>query len=360
MSTHPVRFKPRKGRGAGFNPNNRFEQDQRAAFDDGWGALDEPLAPLRTTLGIDTARSIISSNDSPDIPFDLSVNPYRGCEHGCVYCFARPTHAYYGLSPGLDFESHLLYKPNAAELLRKELSRKRYQCKPIALGINTDAYQPVERELKITRQLLEVMHDFNQPVSIVTKSALIERDLDLLVPMAKKNQVGVMLSITTLNHELARKMEPRATAPQRKLRTLKTLSEAGVPVGILIAPLIPALNDAEMETILQTCHEHGAATAAYVMLRLPHEVKDLFETWLQDHYPLKAEHVLNLMRSIHSGKLYNAEFGARMRGQGEYADLLSKRFKLACKRLGLNQERHSMDCSQFKAVEEDTGQLSLF
>jgi DNA repair photolyase len=323
----------KKGRGALSNPTGRFEALTKEDFDDGWDALDNYPAKVPTQLFVDTAKTVITYNQSPDIPFDRSINPYRGCEHGCVYCFARPSHAYLGLSPGLDFETKLFYKPKAPELLKAELSAKSYRPAPVALGINTDAYQPAERQLKLTRRLLEVLNDTRHPVSIVTKSALIERDLDLLAAMAKHDLIHVCLSITTLNPDLARRLEPRAAAPKRRLQTLATLAEAGVPVAVLVAPLIPMLNDSEMEAILQQSRDAGAMDAGYVLLRLPHELKDLFAEWLQTHEPLKAAHVMNRIYDSRGGKAYDSTFGVRMRGTGQYADLLAQRFRLAKKNL---------------------------
>lgn len=322
-----------KGRGALSNQTGRFEQLTKEDFDDGWDDADKFPAKIPTQLFVDTAKTIINYNQSPDVPFDRSINPYRGCEHGCVYCFARPSHAYLGLSPGLDFETKLFYKPNAPELLKTELAAKNYRPAPVALGINTDAYQPVERQLRLTRRLLELLCESKHPVSIVTKSSLIERDLDLLTSMSEHNLVHVCLSITTLNTDLARRMEPRAAAPKRRLQTLDTLAKAGVPVSVLVAPLIPMLNDCELETILQQTKNLGALDAGYVLLRLPHEVKDLFAEWLQTHEPLKARHVMNRIYDVRGGKAYDATFGTRMRGTGQYADLLVQRFHLAVKRL---------------------------
>lgn len=324
---------PRKGRGATGNPDNRFEACTREEVDDGWGGLDAQVEPLRTTVQADTARTVIAYNDSPDIPFDRSINPYRGCEHGCVYCFARPTHAYLGLSPGLDFESRLFYKADAAALLRRELARPGYRCAPVALGINTDAYQPLERRLGITRQILEELREHAHPVTLVTKSALIERDLDILGDMARDDLVQVMISITTLDRELARSLEPRAAAPQRRLETLRHLSAAGIPAGVLVAPLIPVLTDAELETILGEARSAGACAAGYVLLRLPHEVKDLFKDWLARHRPLQAEHVMNRLRDCRGGREYDARFGSRMRGEGIFAELLGQRFRKASRDL---------------------------
>lgn len=353
-------MKPHKGRGAVSNADGRYERHTHVAEDDGWGVLDAEPPALKTTVTDEAARTIISRNDSPDIPFDRSINPYRGCEHGCVYCFARPTHAYQGLSPGLDFESRLFAKPNAAALLAEELRKPRYACQVMALGSNTDPYQPIERGRRITRGILEVLAEHHHPVAIVTKSALIERDIDIIAAMAQKNLAIVYISITTLNKELARRMEPRAATPRRRLEILRTLHAAGIPVGVLSAPIIPALNDAEMETILEAAVEVGVRWAGYVLLRLPLEIKDLFQEWLIEHYPLKAEHVMSLIRQSHEGKEYDAAFGVRMRGTGVYADMIEYRFRLACKRLGLNQQRARLDTSQFRVPLRGSDQLTLF
>ena len=352
-------FQPQRGRGALNNPDNRYAEHGRGAFDDGWGTLDEPAPPLRTELFVDTSKSLICYNDSPDILFDRSINPYRGCEHGCVYCFARPSHAYLGLSPGLDFESRIFYKPDAAALLRRELSKPGYQCAPIALGINTDAYQPAERRLGITRSVIEVLAEFGHPFSVVTKSALIERDLDLLAAMAERQLVQVAVSVTTLNRPLARTLEPRAAAPERRLETIRRLRAAGVPVIVLVAPMIPFLNDHEMENILAAVREAGALDAGYVLLRLPHEVKDLFKDWLSTHVPLKAERVMNRIRDCRGGKEYDSRFGTRMRGEGEYADLISRRFRLARNKLGFPGSDTPLDCGQFKVLGR-ARQIDLF
>jgi len=323
----------RKGRGALSNRSGRFEAETREAFDDGWGSLDELPARVPTTLSIDTAKTVISYNQSPDVPFDRSINPYRGCEHGCAYCFARPSHAYLGLSPGLDFETRLFYKPDAPELLREELSARRYRPAPIALGINTDAYQPVERKLGLTRLILEVLQETRHPVSIVTKSALIERDLDILQAMAGEGLAQVAVSVTTLKAELARRLEPRAAAPKRRLQVVERLAAAGIPVSVLAAPLIPMLNDEELEKILTASRKAGAVDAGYVLLRLPLELHGLFSEWLHTHEPLKAERVLQRIFEARGGKAYDSAFGARMTGTGAYADLLGQRFRLAYKRL---------------------------
>lgn len=337
---------PPKGRGTGQRPDSRFADWQREASDDGWPATDDVPAPA-TELRIDTARSVISYNQSPDVPFDRSINPYRGCEHGCVYCFARPSHAWLGLSPGLDFETRLAYKPDAAARLRDELAAPGYRCAPIALGVNTDAYQPVERRLGITREILEVLAACRHPVTIITKSALIERDIDLLSAMARDRLVQVMVSVTTLVPELARTLEPRAAAPQRRLRTIAGLAEAGVPVGVLFAPLIPALNDAEMEAVLAEAAARGAGTAGYGLLRLPREVGPLFEHWLHDHAPERAAHVMSLVRQLRGGRVNDPRFGQRMRGTGPFADLYRQRFARACRQLGIAPRHLTLDTGHF-------------
>jgi len=323
----------KKGRGAVSNRTGRYQTETREEFDDGWGGLEDLPDRLPTQLFVDHAKSVINYNNSPDVPFDRSINPYRGCEHGCVYCFARPGHAYLGLSSGLDFETKLYYKADAPELLRAELAARGYCPAPIALGINTDAYQPVERKLGLTRHILEVLQETRHPVSIVTKSALIERDLDILTGMAAQNLVQIAVSITTLKPELARKLEPRATAPKRRLQTLACLAEAGIPVSVLVAPLIPVLNDEELEKILQEARSAGALDAGYVVLRLPLELKGLFEEWLNTHEPLKASHVLRRIYDTRGGKAYDSTFGIRMSGTGEYADMLKQRYRLALKKL---------------------------
>ena len=345
-----------KGRGATFNPANRFRREQREPVDDGWAAPaeaesgDHDPPPLKTIVRIQPARTIISRNDSPDIPFTQSINPYQGCEHGCVYCYARPTHAYLDLSPGLDFETKLFAKPNAAELLRAELAKPGYRCEPIALGANTDPYQPIEREWKITRAVIEVLAQYDHPLTITTKGALIERDLDLLAPMAEKGLVRVFISIAMLDRELARKLDPRAAAPHRRLQIVKALSAAGVPVGVNVAPVIPQLTDRELEAILEAAANAGATHAAWTMLRLPLEVAPLFRDWLAVHYPLRAEHVMSIVRQIRGGKDNESRFGVRMGGQGEFADLIRKRFAIACKRLELNTDRDApLDTLQFRA-----------
>jgi len=357
-----------KGRGATFNPANRFHADARERYDDGWQAGsesgDEPLPPLRTTVTIQRARTIIAHNDSPDVPFSQSINPYQGCEHGCIYCFARPSHAYLDLSPGIDFETKLYAKPDAAALLRAELAKPGYRCDPIALGTNTDPYQPIEREWKVTRSVLEVLAEHEHPFTIVTKSALVERDIDIIAPMAARRMARVYVSVTTLDGELARRMEPRATAPRRRLQVLKTLSAAGIPVGVMVAPLIPQLNDRDLEAILEAAAANGAQAAGWVLIRLPREVAPLFREWLDTHYPQRAAHVMSLIRQMRGGQDYDAALGARMRGDGEFAALLEKRFIIACRRLGLNRgrEQTGLDTTRFRppARANDARQRSLF
>ncbi|HYS06483.1 MAG TPA: PA0069 family radical SAM protein [Candidatus Dormibacteraeota bacterium] len=352
----------RKGRGAVGNVEGRFETRRLRPEDYGWGTGGDEDAPPRlpTTVTPEKTRTILSRNDSPDIPFDRSINPYKGCEHGCVYCFARPTHSYLGMSPGLDFETKIFSKPEAARLLREELRRPGYRCDVIALGANTDPYQPVERDLNITRAVLEVLWEHRHPVGIVTKSSLVLRDLDLLEPMARQNLAAVFLSITTLDRGLARTMEPRAAAPHRRLETIKALSDAGVPAGVLASPMIPGLNDKELESILEAAAAAGARTAGYILLRLPHEVKEIFSEWLTTHYPLKAAHVLSLVRQTHGGRLYDSEFGTRMKGDGPYADLLRRRFETASRRLGLLKRDLDLDVTQFRVPPRAGDQPGLF
>jgi DNA repair photolyase len=348
-----------KGRGARSNESSRYDQERRVRFDDGWSPEDEPPPPLRTEVTKDSTRTIIARNTSPDISFNLSINPYRGCEHGCIYCFARPTHAYLGLSPGLDFESKLLVKPDAAKLLDAELRKPTYQPQVIAMGTNTDPYQPIERDWRVTRSVLQVLADFKNPVGIVTKSSTILRDLDILAPMAKEGLAKVAISITTLDKKLARSMEPRASTPEKRLETIRGLAEAGVPVGVMTAPLIPALNDEEMETILAAAAEAGATSAGYTLLRLPLEIKDLFREWLEAHAPDRAKHVMSLIRSMRGGKDYDATWGTRMRGTGPYASLIAQRFAIATRRLGLNQSKGSLDTSKFRHPPRTGDQLTL-
>src|SRR6516225_7208507 len=357
----PAMVRPRKGRGATSNDSGRFEAERRTPFDDGWGTTDEEPAPLTTTLSVDSTRTIIARNDSPDIGFDRSINPYRGCEHGCIYCYARPSHAYLGLSPGLDFESRLFYKPEAAALLAAELRKRGYSCRPIALGSNTDPYQPVERRLGVTRGILEVLRDFRHPVTIVSKSALIQRDLDILAEMAKDRLASVTISVTTLDRALARRMEPRASTPERRLETIAALAAAGVPTGVLSAPMIPALNDTEMEDILDRARAAGATSAGYTLLRLPLELKSLFKEWLEEHFPGKAAHELSLVAQSHGGRLYDSTWSKRMTGTGPYADMLRLRFDRTCRKLGFNQRTtQSLDTSIFRRPPQKGDQLALF
>lgn len=348
-----------KGRGAVSNAGGRFEAQQREAFDDGWDLAEETSRP-KTSVQADASRSVLVYNESPDLPFDRSINPYRGCEHGCIYCFARPSHAFLGLSPGLDFETRLLSKPDAAALLEKALRKPGYRCQPIALGVNTDAYQPVERKLQITRQVLEVLQQFRHPVAIITKSALVERDIDILREMARDRLVSVNISVTTLDAELARSLEPRAAAPQRRLQTIRALADADIPVSVLVAPVIPVLTDPELESILEAAGEAGARSAGYILLRLPLEVSELFQQWLQEHYPLKAEHVMTRVRDTRGGKDYDSRFGKRMRGSGAFADIIAQRFALSCRKLELQGRDHSLNSAAFHVPERSGDQLGLF
>jgi DNA repair photolyase len=351
-----------KGRGAVSNRVSRYFREERARTTDGWDTPeDEDLPPLRTTVMRDATKTIIARNESPDIGFDRSINPYRGCEHGCIYCFARPTHAYLGLSPGLDFETKLLMKPDAPLLLEQELRKPGYAPAVIAMGTNTDPYQPIEREHRITRGILGVLRDFNHPVGIVTKSALIRRDIDILAPMAEKRLTHAFVSITTLDRDLARKMEPRAATPPRRLETIRALAAAGIPVGVMAAPMIPALNDHEMESILEAAAEAGASAAGYTALRLPLEIKDLFSEWLEAHVPGRAQHVLERVRDMRGGELYDSTWGKRMKGTGPYAALLKQRFAIARKRLGLERsgERWEFDLTLFKPPAQAGDQLTL-
>ena len=342
----PLPENGRRGRGALTNGSGRYEPQAREALDDGWGALDAP-APLKTEVTSENARAVLTRNSSPDLPFDRSINPYRGCEHGCIYCFARPTHAYMGLSPGLDFESRLFAKPNAAALLEKELARPGYEPQPIALGTNTDPYQPIEQRYRIARSLLEVMSAYNHPVTIVTKSARVTRDLDILSSMAERNLAKVYLSITTLDPKLARTMEPRASTPARRMEAISMLAQAGIPAGVMVAPVIPALTDSEMEKILTGAAYAGAKEAGFIVLRLPLEIKDLFREWLAENKPDAAAHVMSLIRQMRGGKDYDAEWGKRMRGDGPYAWQIARRFELATKKLGLAKKTGDLDCTKF-------------
>ena len=344
-----------KGRGAVSNNTPRFEREVTEAFDDGWGSLTEDMpslhaSGLRTTLTREVAKSALTYNDSPDLGFDRSINPYRGCEHGCVYCYARPSHAYLGLSPGLDFETRLMFKPDLPDILTRELSRPAYEARPVVLGANTDPYQPVERAEGLTRRVLEVLERFGHPVTIVTKSAGVLRDADILGRLARRGLVRVCLSITTLDAKLARAMEPRAASPIRRLETVRALAAQGIPVAVLAAPMIPGINDAELERILEASAQAGASSAGYVLLRLPLEVRQIFEEWLHEHYPDRAARVLALVRQTRGGRLYDARFGQRQTGQGPYADVLGQRFDLALRRLGLDRRGGGagrLDCSQF-------------
>jgi DNA repair photolyase len=358
-------------RGAQSFIAGRFETVAREPFDDGWTPEEpeEDGAPLATQVTIERARSILSHNDSPDVGFSTSINPYRGCEHGCIYCYARPSHAYLELSPGLDFETKIFAKTNAAELLRAELAKPGYQPSPIALGSNTDCYQPVERKYRITRQILEVLAECEHPVTMVTKSALVERDLDILGPMAEKNLVRVFVSIGTLDRNLARKLEPRAASPQRRLDVLKSLKQHNIPCGVMVAALIPALNDKTMEHVLEAAAAAGAEEAAYVVMRLPNELKDLFKEWLAAHYPERAEHVISIVRQMRGGKDNDPRFGTRMSGVGNFADLMAKRFEIACRKYGLDSRddgtqagraRPELDCSRFRPPAKNPGQMALF
>ena len=349
----------RRGRGALSNAAGRFEPLQRAIVDDGWSTA-ETLPEFKTDVMTERPKSLITRNDSPDIGFDRSINPYRGCEHGCVYCFARPTHAYMGLSPGLDFETKLFVKEGAAAVLERELARPGYQPKLIAIGTNTDPYQPIERQHRLMRSILDVLARANHPVGIVTKSALVQRDIDILQPMAAKNLVKVAISITTLDPILARKLEPRAPTPARRLETIRVLAAAGIPVSVMVAPIIPAINDSEIETILTRAHAYGAQSAGYVLLRLTGEVKELFRQWLLEHYPDKMRHVISLVQSTHDGQDYNSAFGRRMTGTGPYAWMLGRRFELASQKLGLEKSRIKLRMDLFSPPQPAGTQLNLF
>src|SRR6202163_4222499 len=349
----------RRGRGSLSNATGRYEPLARVAFDDGWQGLEE-LPPFKTTVTADSTRKIITRNDSPDISFDRSINPYRGCEHGCVYCFARPTHAYLGLSPGLDFDSKLFMKPNAPELLERELSASNYVPKVIAIGTNTDPYQPIERRYKIMRRILEVLDSAGHPVGIVTKSALVTRDIDILARMAKRNLAKVALSVTTLDPKLARTMEPRASTPARRLEALRQLSEAGNPTTVMVARVIPALNDAEIERILDAAAHAGVKEASYVLLRLPLEVRDLFREWLMANYPDRYRHFFTMIRDMRGGRDYDSQWGTRMKGTGPMAWMIGRRFEIACEKLGLNKRRSKLTTDHFARPKRSGQQLSLF
>jgi DNA repair photolyase len=360
MEQSGMRVRPdrNRGRSAGINPSGRFEPVSRHVFDDGWNSLEE-LPPFKTEVQVEKPRTIITRNESPDISFDRSINPYRGCEHGCVYCFARPTHAFMGLSPGLDFESKLFAKPDAARMLDRELSKPGYQPRTIAIGTNTDPYQPIEKQYRIMREILEVLEARGHPVGIVTKSALVTRDIDILSRMAERGLAKVALSVTTLDRMLARTMEPRASTPTKRLEAIRQLSDAGVPASVMVAPIIPGLNDPEMERILDSASAAGAREAGYVVLRLPLEVAPIFKDWLLRHYPDRYRHVMSLIRSMRDGKDYDSEWGKRMKGAGPYAWQIGRRFEIAAKRLGLNAERRQLRTDQFVAGSGAGEQLML-
>ena len=353
-----VRPDRNRGRSAGINPSGRFEPVTRHVFDDGWESLED-LAPFKTEVQVEKPRTIITRNESPDISFDRSINPYRGCEHGCVYCFARPTHSFMGLSPGLDFESKLFAKPDAAKLLDKELSKEGYQPRTIAIGTNTDPYQPIEKQWRIMREILEVLDARNHPVGIVTKSALVTRDIDILARMAERGLAKVALSVTTLDRMLARTMEPRAATPTKRLEAIRQLSEAGIPTSVMVAPILPGLTDQEIERILDAARAAGAKDAGYVLLRLPLEVSPIFKDWLLRHYPDRYRHVMSLVRSMRDGKDYDSEWGKRMKGTGPYAWQIGRRFEIAAKRLGFNAEKKSLRTDLFVAAEKKNEQLVL-
>ena len=359
MSGKFIGRKAFKGRGALTNPPGRFDRTSSEEVDDGWYREETPES-IAQSVEPDRARGVITTNDSPDIGFDRSINPYRGCEHGCIYCYARPSHSYLGLSPGLDFETRLFYKADAGAVLQAELARKGYVCKPIMLGANTDPYQPVERRLKVTREILEVLARCRHPVSIITKNALVLRDLDLLTDMAKDRLVSVAVSITTLSAETKRVLEPRTSSPQARLRVVRTLADAGVSVGVMVAPVIPAITDHELESILEAAAQAGARSAGYVMLRLPYEVKDLFRDWLAEHYPQRAAHVMSVIQAMRGGRDNDPQFGTRMRGTGPFAQLIGDRFRIACRRLGLNSMRdQAPNTSVFQPPRPPSAQLPL-
>ncbi|MER9461783.1 PA0069 family radical SAM protein [Mesorhizobium sp. M0387] len=353
-----VRPDRNRGRSAGINPSGRFEPVSRHVFDDGWNSLEE-LPPFKTEVQVEKPRTIITRNESPDISFDRSINPYRGCEHGCVYCFARPTHSFMGLSPGLDFEAKLFAKPDAARLLDKELSKDGYQPRTIAIGTNTDPYQPIEKQYRIMREILEVLEARGHPVGIVTKSHLVTRDIDILSRMAERGLAKVALSVTTMDRMLARTMEPRASTPTKRLEAIRQLSDAGIPASVMVAPIIPGLTDQEMERILDSARAAGAREAGYVILRLPLEVAPIFKDWLLRHYPDRYRHVMSLIRSMRDGKDYDSEWGKRMKGAGPYAWQIGRRFEITAKRLGLNAERCTLRTDQFVAAAKATEQLML-
>ncbi|MYM82910.1 PA0069 family radical SAM protein [Duganella sp. FT50W] len=371
----PPSLTARKGRGAVSNMQGRYELNAREAYDDGWEREEAEQKPWKTQVTEEICKSILSRNASPDLPFSVSLNPYRGCEHGCIYCFARPTHSYLGLSPGMDFESKIFAKVNAPEMLRRELAKPGYQPESIALGVNTDAYQPCEREYQLTRRVLEVLQECQHPVGLITKNSLIERDIDILAPMAAKQQAGVAITLTTLDPAIARTLEPRAAAPARRLRTIRTLTDAGIPVAVSIAPIIPFITEPDIERILEAVKEAGAVSAHYTVLRLPWEVAPLFKEWLQAHFPERAQRVMNRVREMRGGKDYDSNFATRMKGEGVWAELIRQRVKIASERLGLSGQGsrfHRMDASQFTRpllvpplgararVAADAGQMDLF
>jgi DNA repair photolyase len=354
-----------KLRGALSQIQGRYETAERSPFDDGWANEEQLDKEFKTTVTEERARSIIARNDSPDVPFEQSINAYRGCEHGCIYCYARPSHAYLELSPGLDFETRLFAKTNAVDLLKEELGRKGYRAKPIAFGTNTDCYQPIERRYKVMRGMLEVLAQCDHPLTIVTKSALVERDIDLLAPMARKNLVKAFVSITTLDHRLARTLEPRAASPRRRIDAIRALGSAGIPCGVMVAPLIPALTDSSLEAVLEAGAAAGATMAGWILLRLPNEVRPLFKEWLAAHHPRRADHVISIVRQSRGGRENDPRFGSRMTGSGNFVELIGKRFELACRRLGLNSEENHMasrgglDCTLFRAPSAGR-QMGLF
>ena len=361
VSTEADRAHPdaRRGRGAVSNVRSRYDSEDRQREDDGWGSLEE-AEPRKTRLHDDSTRKIIAWNNSPDIPFDRSINPYRGCEHGCVYCFARPSHAYLGFSPGLDFETEIMVKRDAAALLRKELAARSYRCAVMSMGSNTDPYQPVERELRITRSILEVLRETRHPLGMVTKNFLVTRDIDILADMARQGLVKIFVSVTTLDRMLARTMEPRASTPPKRLEAIRLLAEAGIPVGVMAAPMIPALNEHEIERILEAAYEAGAREAGFVMLRLPYELKELWREWLAEHYPDRAARVMKQVQAVRGGQDYEADFGGRMRGEGPIAELVAQRFQLACRKLGFNERRWKLRTDLFTPPAADARQGSLF
>jgi DNA repair photolyase len=351
--------RPRKGRGALSNDDGRFEPYQHVRVDDGWAPQRELGSPFKTTVTVDTSQSILARNQSPDVPFEQSVNPYRGCEHGCVYCFARPTHTYLGWSAGLDFETKLLAKPNAPTLLRTEIGRRAYRCQVLAVGTNTDPYQPIERRYRIMRGILELLAAIDHPVCITTKSSLVERDIDLLAPMAKRRLASISISLTTFDHQLARRLEPRATAPRRRLETIRRLAGAGIPVNVSVAPIVPVLADSELETVIAAAADAGAVSASYILLRLPREVNGLFQEWLAAYYPHRAEHVMSIIRQIRGGNDNDPRFGTRKRGTGVFADLIANRFALALKRCGLDRSLPPLTTELFTTPASADRQLAL-